>query len=91
MARCVGYEEDRHVPSQPFLTSNAGRRVVAVAIVTAPQFASSRLDRWQRDFLLAVVAIIIAIASIGILGERIVSNTPAQPETTNGGTKSPPV
>jgi hypothetical protein len=37
----------------------------------------------------AVAAIIIAIASIGILGERIASNAPAKPETTTVGQSLP--
>ena len=41
-------------------------------------------------FFFAVVAVIVAIASLGIFGERSASNTPAQPGPTTVGQSRPP-
>jgi hypothetical protein len=41
-------------------------------------------------FFFAVVALILAIASLGFFGERTASNAPAQPETTAVGQSRPP-
>jgi len=40
-------------------------------------------------FFFAVVALIVAIASIGIFSERTASNAPTQPETTTVGQSRP--
>lgn len=56
---------------------------------THPGPASSTL--WKVFFILAIVALILTFASIGIFSERTASNGPAQPEISTVGQSRPPL
>jgi hypothetical protein len=54
-----------------------------------PNTGPARSTLGNVIFFFPVVALIVALASIGIFGERTASNAPAQPETTTVGQSRP--
>jgi len=54
-----------------------------------PNSGPARSTLGNVIFFFAVVALIVGMASIGILSDRTASRTPAQPETTTVGQSRP--